>query len=165
MAKKFSGGRIVGGFVALPWAVLDSPAWLDLSHPARSLLLEMARQYRGTNNGQLLLSRAHLSKRGWNSADTITRAKRELLAANLVFETVKGHSPNKASWYALSWYALDRHPGHDEKTFEAFKRGAYRVGLVLPLIPAKPTKEHLYERWRSAGTVESLFRETVQTAH
>lgn len=165
MAKKFSGGRISGGFLAFPWSVLDSTAWYDLSHVARSLLVDMARQYRGTNNGQLLLSRAHLSKRGWNSSDTITRAKRELLASGLIFETVKGHNPNKASWYALSWRDLDRHPGYDDGAFEAFKRGAYRVGPVLPLIPAKPTKEHLYERWRSAGTVESLFRETVQTVH
>lgn len=165
MAKKFSGGRIEGAFLALPWSVLDSPAWYDLSHVARSLLIDMARQYRGTNNGQLLLSRAHLSKRGWNSADTITRGKRELLAAGFIFETVKGHNPNKASWYAIVWRDLDRHPGYDDGVIGAFKRGAYRAAPVLALMSPKPSKEDLYERWRSAGTVESLFRETVQAVH
>ena len=36
--------RDAGGFVALPWSVLDSAAYQGLSHPARSLLLEIARQ-------------------------------------------------------------------------------------------------------------------------
>ena len=68
-------GRDQGGFIALPWSVVDSSAFKRLSHPARALLLEIARQYAGDNNGRLLASRAHLSPRGWNSVDVITRAK------------------------------------------------------------------------------------------
>jgi hypothetical protein len=124
-------GRDAGGFVALPWSVLDSPAYVLLSHPARSLLLELARQFVRDNNGRLLASRAFLAKRGWKSADVIDRAKRELLEAGFIVETVKGHRPNKASWFAVTWRLLDPHPGYDPGVSATFERGAYRKNAVL----------------------------------
>jgi hypothetical protein len=124
-------GREAGGFVALPWTVLDSPAYLGLSHPARALLLELARQFVRDNNGRLLASLAYLQKRGWNSADTITRAKRELLSAGLIYQTVQGHRPNKASWYAVTWRTLDRLPGYDFGAVEGFRRGSYQKNATL----------------------------------
>ena len=70
--RKVDVGRDGGGFVALPWSVLDCPAFQALSHPARSLLLEVARQFARDNNGRLLLSRAYMVGRGWKSHDTLT---------------------------------------------------------------------------------------------
>jgi hypothetical protein len=67
-----------------------------------------------------------MAKRGWKSADTIANAKRQLLNAGFVHETVMGHRPNKASWYAVTWRALDRLPGYDPGAAETFKRGAYQ---------------------------------------
>lgn len=118
--------RDAGQFVALPCVVLDCPNYLNLSHPARSLLLEIARQYNRDNNGRLLASRSYLAARGWNSADTISRALKELVAARLIHQTVMGCRPNKASWYALTWRTLDRHPGYDHGAAESFVRGAYK---------------------------------------
>lgn len=119
-------GRDSGGFAAIPWKVLDCPAYGLLSHPARALLLEFARQFVRDNNGRLLASGAYLAKRGWKSADVITRAKRELLAGGFIFETVKGQRPNKASWYAITWQRLDRLQGFDPGAAECFQRGAYQ---------------------------------------
>ncbi len=124
--RKGDTGRDGGGFAALPWTVLDCPAYVRLSHPARALLLEVARQFVHDNNGRLLTSMSYLSKRGWNSADVITRAKRELLEGGFIHETVKGHRPNKASWYAVTWRLLDRLPGYDPGAAAAFERSAYR---------------------------------------
>lgn len=101
--SRTDSGRDSGGFVALPWAVLDCPAYARLSMHARALLLEVARQYVRDNNGRLLLSRDYMAKRGWKSSDMLTKAKRELLDAGFIFETVKGHRPSKASWYAVTW--------------------------------------------------------------
>ena len=129
--KKGESGRDPGGFIALPWSVLDSPAYAALSHPARSLLLEIARPYVRDNNGRLLASRAYLATRGWNSAAVIDRAKHELLVAGFLHETVKGHRPNKASWYAITWYTLDKLHGYDVGAAETFERGAYRKNAVL----------------------------------
>jgi len=55
-----------------------------------------------------------------------SQTKRELLAAELIFETVKGQRPNRASWYAVTWRILDKLPGYDLGVEKAFKRGAYR---------------------------------------
>ena len=134
--RRGDAGRDAGGFVALPWAVLDSPAYSGLSHPAKALLLEFARQFVRDNNGRLLCSMTYLGPRGWKSNDVITRAVRELVAAGFVHQTAQGHHPSKASWYAVTWRALDRHPGYDVGALESFQRGAYRLAA-----PATSTSE------------------------
>jgi len=140
---KGDSGRDSGGFVALPWSVLDSPAYADLSHPARSLLWEIARQFVRDNNGRLLASREHLATRGWRSADVIQRAKEALLAAGFIYETVKGHRPNKASWYAVTWRALDKLAGYDEGAAAGFVRSAYqRHQKNAVLSPSRGTERH-----------------------
>lgn len=136
--KKIDSSRESGGFCALPWSVIDSPAYQSLSHPARSLLIEFARQYVRDNNGRLLASRAYLAERGWNSSDVIHRAKNELLKAGFIHEMVKGQRPNKASWYAITWYTLDKIKGYDFGTAENFQRGAYRRNT--PLCPSSGTE-------------------------
>lgn len=123
--------------MALPWAVLDSPAFHRLSHPAKALLLEAARQCHGDDNGRLLLSRAYLEPRGWKSADVIQRAKNELLEAEFIFQTVQGHRPNKASWYAVTWHKLGKLQGFDPGMERLFVQGAYRKNDVL--IPSPGT--------------------------
>ena len=129
--RKVDSGRDSGGFVALPWAVLGSPAYARLSHPARALLLEFARQFVCDNNGRLLASFAYLSPRGWKSKSLIQRARDELMAAGFIHETVKGQRPNKAAWYAMTWHALDQLPGYDSGAAESFERGMYRKNAIL----------------------------------
>lgn len=129
--KVRSSVRDSGGFVALPWTVLDSPAYLELPHPARSLLLDIARQFVGDNNGRLLASFRYLKTRGWTSVDTISRAKKQLIDAGLLYETVTGHRPNKASWYAITWYNLDALRGYDPGAREGFERSAYQKNASL----------------------------------
>lgn len=120
-----ASSRDAGGFVPIPWLVLDSPAYQTLSHPAKALLVEIARQFHGDDNGRMIVTLAHLKPRGWTSYDTIQRAKQELLDAGLIHETVKGHRPNKASWYALTWLSLDKLDGYDQGTAAGFVRSAY----------------------------------------
>lgn len=142
--KGHDTSRDQGGFVAFPWAVLDCPAYGLLSMHARALLLEVARQIdpKGDNNGKLLLSRAHMGTRGWKSADMLTKAKRELLGGGFIFETVMGHRPNKASWYAVTWRTLVRSDSYDAGASLCFERGAYRNNVPLKntsLIPPHGT--------------------------
>jgi hypothetical protein len=124
--KGHDTGRDQGGFIALPWSVVDCPAYVRLSMHARVLLLEVARQFHRDDNGRMLLSRAYMETRGWKSVDMLTKAKRELLEGGFIFQTVMGHRPNKASWYAMTWQALDKLPGYDEGLSQLFERGAYR---------------------------------------
>ena len=118
-------GRDGGRFIALPWSVLDCDNYKRLSANARSLLFEVARQYNLKNNGRLLLSKAYLSKRGWKSSDMISKGKKELLAGGFIYETVKGHRPNKASWYAITWQTIDKLDGYDYGALSGYRKGAY----------------------------------------
>jgi hypothetical protein len=118
----------------------------------------MARQFTGSNNGRLLASAAYLRKRGWTSSDTISRAKADLMRAGFIFETVKGQRPNKASWYAITWQTLDRHPGFDPGAVELFRRGAYQSVPHVQLVPAKPTRDELYQRHRAPLKTGFLVR-------
>ncbi|WP_458037710.1 hypothetical protein [Paraburkholderia graminis] len=124
--------------------MLDSDAYQNLSHPAARLLWELARQYRGDDNGRMIATLAYLKPRGWSSNDTIQRAKQELLDAGLIFETAKGQRPHKASWFACTWWTLDKLNGYDEGAAAGFARGAY-----ARIYPEK---------------TQSLLRRTVQKA-
>jgi len=150
---KGASTRDAGGFIALPWSVLDAPAFARLGYPARALLLEVARQFNGANNGRLLASRAYLATRGWNSVDVIQRARKELLTAGFLHECVKGHRPNKAGWYAVTWQALDRHPGYDAGAVETFRRGAY---AGPPTVARKPVPSERTTNPKTAAKNTSL---------
>lgn len=138
--RKADSGRDGGGFIALPWSVLDCLAYAGLSHIAKALLFEVARQFVKDNNGRLLLSIAYMKTRGWYSASVIQKAKLELLEAGFIFETVKGHRPNKASWYAVTWRILDKLQGFDEGAEKLFQRGAYRFTAGKPKRPPPKCK-------------------------
>ena len=141
--KGHDTSRDQGGFIALPWSVLDCPAYARLSMHARGLLLEVARQFHRDDNGRMLLSRAYMETRGWKSVDMLTKAKRELLEGGFIFQTVMGHRPNKASWYAVTWRALDKLPGYDEGMAQLFERGAYQKSAPhngASLIPSHGTE-------------------------
>lgn len=136
MPKKFRTKGDWDGkqFVLLPFNVIDSKSYRALSVYARSLLVDIARQYSGTNNGMLLCSRMKLKTLGWNSQSTLHKAKKELVEFGFLYETFKGHRPNKASLYALTWYSLTKNPKFDEGAFETFERSAY--ARAEPLISA-----------------------------
>lgn len=134
-----NSSRDPGGFVAIPWSVLDSDAYKALSYAAQSLLIEVARQFHGDDNGRMLLSRKYLEKRGWPGAKShslIQRATTELIDAGLIFRTVEGQRPNKAAWFAVTWMSLDKLDGYDEGIERLFVdvRGAYRIPkkIVVP---------------------------------
>lgn len=151
--KRYDSGRMAGGFVAMPWVVLDSEAYKQLSHQARSLLFEFARQIdpKGGQNGQLLATGKYLRKRGWSTSnDTITKAKRELLEGGFIYETVMGHRPNRASWYAVTWHQLAPHNNYDPGAERGFRRGAFMDSQPLP--KPKPTRQELYRKWDKQNT-------------
>lgn len=156
--KGHDHGRDAGGFVAIPWTVLDCPAYQCLSHPAKALLLEVARQFVRDNNGRMLLSRAYMATRGWKSCDTIAKAKAELLDAGFIFQTVQGHRPNKASWYAVTWRALDKMQGYDAGTDQLFRRGAYQQNMPLE-------KREPYTASRSRQGPDSTATRCREVAH
>lgn len=132
--KSAKDKRDGGGYIAIPFAVLNGAAYLSLNAYARMLLFDLAAQYRGNNNGDLQAAWKLMRPRGWKSEDTLNKAKKDLIASELIVETRKGARPNKCSLYALTWFALDDCDGKLDMAAQAFPRGAYRLKDPLPAI-------------------------------
>ena len=118
-------------YVALPHVVIDSPSYRALGHPARALLIDIARQYTGSNNGRLVACSKYLKPLGWKSNDTVSRALAELKAQNLLTETRMGMRPNRAAWFALAWCSLDKPDGMDIDP-RTYRTGQYKIAALTP---------------------------------
>jgi hypothetical protein len=115
-----------GGFAALPHAVLNCNGFCGLSAHARMLLIDLALQFRGANNGSLMMPWKLMKPRGWKSEATLHKAKNELLQANMIVETRKGKRPNVASLFALTWQPFDYEKDIHEMTMRGFPAGAWQ---------------------------------------
>ena len=93
-------------FVGVPTVVTDHPDFINLSAIAVKLLLNLARQFNGYNNGDLCATLSLLKPRGWNSNSQLTKAKKELLAANLITQTRQGGLHMGPNLYALTWQPI-----------------------------------------------------------
>jgi hypothetical protein len=131
-------GRDAGGFVGIPSAVLDCPAYQRPSLMTKCLRMEVVRQHCKDKNCYVLLPRAEMSKFGWMSHDTISKAKLQFKGADFIYQTVMGHRPNKASWYAITWYSFVRLNGYDVVAGAGFARGASLKSRALKNVPFIP---------------------------
>lgn len=124
--RRFAKNQRDGGqFVALPHVVLDSRAYISASTAAKTLLVDMARQFNGRNNGDLSCAWKLMEPLNWRSEATLNRAKKELIERGLISETRKGARPNKASLYGLTWLACDLCGGKLDIDHRQFPRGLY----------------------------------------
>lgn len=120
-----------GGFTAIPHVVTDHPDYTNLSGNATKLLIEIARQTRKENNGDLHAAFSILKNRGFNSTKTLSRCLDELLAAGLIVKTRDGRFCNPGSrcaLYAVTWLPIDECPGKDLEV--APTRTPYRMFSV-----------------------------------
>ncbi|MBR9909678.1 MAG: hypothetical protein GYB33_04905 [Gammaproteobacteria bacterium] len=93
---------------------MHSPDYKGLSGGAVKLLIELASQFNGGNNGDLTTAYSILKKRGFSSKNSISRAKDELLTADMILQTREGRFINPGgtcALYALTWQAIDECPG------------------------------------------------------
>lgn len=124
---------IPGGFVAFPNPMLNHPNFWSLSAIATKLLMLVAAQYKGNNNGDLQAGWKYMQKRGWKSQDTLHRAKLELIEKGFIGETRKGAFPNKCSLYGITWKTLDFDPKFDIKP-GGFPVGAWNRSYPMTVI-------------------------------
>lgn len=120
---KVKARREGGSFAAMPHAIFrgsperPAPA-ARLSRGALALLLDIAAQYTGRNNGNLCASHSVLKRTApgrWASAGTLDSSIVELVAEGFLEPTRQG-GRNVASLYALTWQAIDQGPHHATPT-------------------------------------------------
>jgi hypothetical protein len=132
--SRHKGNKIGEGFLALPYSVLNSSLFLTLSPHAVKLLLDVAAQYRGDNNGDLSLAWKLMKPRGWRSEATLHKVKRQLIDAGFLYETRKGRRPNTCSLFALTWATLDDCDKFDPGAKAGFVRNQYRFNAPLVVV-------------------------------
>ena len=113
----FGGGRVL----ALPYRLLVHPAFDNLSPKAIAVLIKLARNYNGRNNGDLSCTADMLAKGRPMDAKTLASALDELLEAGLIVRTReyrKGRERGMArcALYAITWAAIDECPGKELET-------------------------------------------------
>ena len=135
----FKGSKYTEPFVGIVRSVFESQAFTALSPHSCKLLLELAGQYRGDNNGDLTVAWSVVSKRGWRSRTTLWRAMSELIDAGFAYVTRKGRMPSTCELLALTWFPLDVSKKFDHEALAAFKAKAYRANTPLPM-PTVKTK-------------------------
>lgn len=108
--QKAKGRRNSPPFFQLYHRLLDLPAFINLPHTAKSLLLDIFRQYNGKNNGDLCVTLKVMNKRGWNSNGTMRKALKALIDAELIMVTRQG-CLGKCSLYAFTWLPIDECKG------------------------------------------------------
>ena len=137
----FKGSKYTEPFVGIVRSVFEAPAFTTLSAHACKLLLELAGQYRGDNNGDLTVAWSVVSKRGWKSRTTLWRCKSELIEAGFVYVTRKGHMPSTCELLALTWFPLDLSKKFDAEALAGFRPKAYRVNPPLPMPAIKAKRD------------------------
>jgi hypothetical protein len=106
--------------------VLFSPAVVDLDHATFRLLVLLAAEFTGSNNGALGLTRQQARERGVRSADAHSRGLAELEKRGLIVMTAQAaRNPSRPTQYALTWRPLNdtkhtsatRTPSFDYRTW------------------------------------------------
>lgn len=160
--QRLTGRRECGRFVALPHAVLESDAYKGLSAYARALLVDLALQFNGKNNGDMCATYSVMHHRGWTSAGTVHRALTELRKAGLVMQARVG-GRHWASLYALTWLAIDECAGKLDIPSTRTPPGTWKLKSLPPqgvqppaITPTGSNSEERGTRLLPRGTVEAL---------
>ncbi len=103
------GFRIGGAhFAMIPVEVLESEACRTLPCYAHRLLIAIAAQYRGRNNGDLAMTRVIARRFGINSQDHLVYGLAALMERGLIRKMRQGgKKPMGPTLYAVTWHPVD----------------------------------------------------------
>lgn len=140
-SRKHKGRTYDEAFVGIVRSVFDAPVFAELSPYAVKLMLDLAGQFKGDNNGDLTAAWSLLKHKGWRSKVTLWRAKSELIEAGFLYVTRKGRLPNTCELLALTWFPLDVSPKFDPDALACFRSKAYRDKAPLPMPKIKDRRD------------------------
>ena len=148
-ARDYRKGAIPFPFVALPKEVLRSAEFAAMPASAKALMLDLAVQYTGKNNGRLCVSFEVLKRAGWASKHTVMRARDALLECSFVVRTRKGHPPRTPEWAGFTWWKLDW-----EESMDIGPRGWPYLSF-LKTLPEVPKQHHEPPKPASGGAISA----------
>ncbi len=127
-------GRTGPTFVMIPHFVLESPQWGQMDAFALKLLWELARQYRGNNNGDLSATAEMLKDRSatWSSKDTLPKKLRYLEDRGWIIKTRQGGRHIGCNLYAITWWPVDGCGGKHQHPSETKASHAWKNAIDTP---------------------------------
>ena len=129
--RRIKGRQTTNPFLMLPFHVLNHERFASLSPRATKLVIDIASQYRGNNNGDLCAPLSVMRRRGWTSSDQLHKAKSELIEKGVIILTRQG-GLNKANLYALSWLPIDECYGKLDVAATALPPVTWKTSLPSP---------------------------------
>lgn len=141
--------------------VIDSAAFADLNGEAVRLLLIVARQSNGRNNGRLHASHSYCRSRGIGSESTLQRAVSSLIAHGFIYRT-RSHgidpitSKNIPAMYACTWIPLTNNRKGlfcDGFVSNAFEKWHPEKNLGVSKVKDTPPENCSFSRGKDAKTV------------
>jgi len=104
--RRQKGRRAEHSFLGIPHYIVRSPEFGQLEPWPLKLLIELAGNYNGKNNGDLSAAYSVLSARGWNSAGTLNAAIKSLVKHGWITYTRHG-GRNRCALFAVTWWPID----------------------------------------------------------
>jgi len=126
-----TGRREGGTFAAFPHACLDHPKWAQLTPRAKACLIDLYAQFRGKNNGDLVMAWTVMRKRGWKSRSQLLKARNELEDAGWILLTRQG-GRNRCSLYAVTFHPIDECKGKLELPATVTAPGDWKINSCSP---------------------------------
>lgn len=93
-------------FMGIPHYIVRSAEFGELEPWPLKLLIELAANFNGKNNGDLSAAFSVLQKRGWNSPGTLNSAIKRLLRDGWLMTSRHG-GRNRCALFALTWWPVD----------------------------------------------------------
>lgn len=120
--------------MSIPHFVLESPQWGRMDPFALKLLWELARQYRGSNNGDLSATAEMLKDRSatWGSKDTLPKKLRYLEEQGWIIKTRQGGRHIGCNLYAVTWWPVDDCGGKHQYHAETKASHAWKNAIDTP---------------------------------
>jgi hypothetical protein len=131
--QRQKGRKESGRFAGIPVICLDQANYISLSMAAKALLTEFCRQYNGFNNGDLSAPYSLMSKRGFRSKGTLSRAIRELKDNDWILVSRQG-GKNQCSLFALTFHAIDDCKGKLDIKSTTIPPGTWKKLNLVPHI-------------------------------
>lgn len=124
--KGRSGGP---SFVSIPHFILDSEQWAALPASSVKLIMELARQFKGNNNGDLAVTATMLRDRGWPSEPTIWKHLHLLEERQWIVRTRRGGRHIGCNLYAITWWPIDECGGKHHAVAERKASHAWKNNI------------------------------------
>jgi hypothetical protein len=109
--SKAKGRNEKGRFVALPHHCLNHENYIRMNDKAKVLVVNVALQYNGGNNGDLCIAFSMMKKQGWRSKQTLYLAINELLHYGWLVRTRIGGLNKTPNLYAITFHPIDECKG------------------------------------------------------